>query len=241
LETWQDLLRNFRSETPAVRGAILDGALARTERTAALLDEIAAGRIAPGEIDQARMNRLLQSRDPQIAPRVKKILADAIPADRQQVLQDYQVVLKLPSDAQRGKQVFVKNCANCHRIGEVGVDVAPDISDSRVKQPEQILTDVLQPNRAIDANFISYSVVTTDGQVLSGILAGETGSSITLKQQEGKTVTFSRDEIEELRSNGVSLMPEGLEKNIPPQDMADLIAFIKNWRYLDGSIPLGER
>ena len=54
-------------------------------------------------------------------------------------------------------------------------------------------------------------------------------------------MTLARDEIEELRSNGVSLMPEGLEQNIPPQDMADLIAFIKNWRYLDGRTPLGER
>jgi putative heme-binding domain-containing protein len=108
-----------------------------------------------------------------------------------------------------------------------------------VKQPEQILTDILQPNRAIDANYISYTVITADGQVLTGVLASETGASITLKQQEGKTVTLARDEIEVLQSNGVSLMPEGLEKDIPPQAMADLIAFIKNWRYLDGRTPLG--
>lgn len=241
LEVWSELLSRFRRETPAVRGAILDGALARTDRTNVLLDEIAAGRITPGEIDQPRMNRLLQSRDSQIAARVKELLAVSIPADRQKVLADYQVALKLPSDSQRGKAVFVKHCANCHHIGDVGVDVAPDISDSRVKQPEQILTDVLQPNRAIDANYVSYNVITADGQVLTGILASETGGSITLKQPEGKTVTLSRDEVDELQSSGVSLMPEGLEKNIPPQDMADLIAFIKNWRYLDGRTPLGEK
>jgi putative heme-binding domain-containing protein len=183
----------------------------------------------------------LQARDPKIAARAKEILAASIPADRQQVLAEYQVALKLPGDPQRGKLVFTKSCADCHHIGDVGVDVAPDISDSRVKQPEQILTDVLQPNRAIDANYISYTVATADGQVLTGILAGETGASITLKQPEGKTITLSRDEIEELQSSGVSLMPEGLEKDIPPQAMADLIAFIKNWRYLDGRTPLGEK
>ncbi|MBW3597274.1 MAG: alkaline phosphatase, partial [Planctomycetes bacterium] len=240
LNLWRDLLTRFRRETPAVRSAILDGALARAERTHILLDEIAAGRISPGEIDQPRMNRLLQTRDSKLAPRVKQILADAIPADRQKVLAEYQVSLTLDSDPQRGKTIFTKHCANCHRVGDVGVDVAPDISDSRVKKPEQILTDVLQPNRAIDANFVSYSVITADGQVLTGILASETGASITLKQPEGKTVTLARDEIEELRSNGVSLMPEGLEQDIPPQDMADVIAFIKNWRYLDGRIPLGD-
>jgi putative heme-binding domain-containing protein len=241
LALWQELIHRFRRETPAVRSAILDGALARSERTAVLLDEIAAGRIAPGEIDQPRMNRLLQSRDPKIAARAKAILAASIPADRRKVLAEYQIALQLQGDPQRGKLVFTKNCANCHHIGDVGVDVAPDISDSRVKQPEQILTDVLQPNRAIDANFISYTVATADGQVLTGILTSETGASITLKQPEGKTITLARDEIEELQSNGVSLMPEGLEKDIPPQAMADLIAFIKNWRYLDGRTPLGEK
>ncbi len=67
----------------------------------------------------------------------------------------------------------------------------------------------------------------------TGVLAAETSTSVTLKQQEGKTETLRRDEIDELHNNGISFMPEGLEKDIPQQDMADLISFIKNWRYLD--------
>ena len=102
--------------------------------------------------------------------------------------------------------------------------------------PEQLLTDILQPNRAIDANYFSYTAVTTNGQVHTGILATETSTSITLKLAEGKTITLRRAEIDELYSNGVSFMPDGLEKLIPPQDMADLISFIKNWRYLDAAI-----
>ena len=61
---------------------------------------------------------------------------------------------------------------------------------------------------------------------------------MTLKQAEGKTVTLLREDIDELKSNGVSLMPVGLEKTIDKQQMADLISFIKNWRYLDGDIPI---
>ena len=144
----------------------------------------------------------------------------------------------MSADAQRGKQIFKKHCAVCHRIDDVGVDVAPDISDSRVRSGEQYLTDILQPNRAIDANYVDYSLVTEDGRIFRGIIATETATSVTLKQPEGKTYTFRRDEIEELRSSGTSLMPEGMEKQISHQDMADLIAFIKNWRYLDGRTPL---
>jgi putative heme-binding domain-containing protein len=115
----------------------------------------------------------------------------------------------------------------------VGIRFAPDISDSREKSPEQLLTDILQPNRAIDSNYFSYTAVTNEGTADVGVLAAETSNSITLKQAEGKTITLRRDEIDELYSNGVSLMPEGLERLIPPQDMANLISFIKNWRYLD--------
>jgi hypothetical protein len=64
------------------------------------------------------------------------------------------------------------------------------------------------------------------------VLTTETSTSVTLKQAENKSITLRRDEIDELRSDGVSFMPDGMEKNIPPQDMADLIGFIKNWRYL---------
>ena len=76
--------------------------------------------------------------------------------------------------------------------------------------------------------------------VLTGILAAETATSITLRQQGGKEAVIARSEIDELRSSGQSLMPEGLERNIPPQDMADLLMFIKHWRYLDGRTPLSE-
>jgi putative membrane-bound dehydrogenase-like protein len=240
VESWRQLLAKFPGETPAVRRAILDAVLSRNERTSLLLDSIEAGRIKAAELDRAQTNRLTQHRDAEIRERATRLLADAIPADRRQVLADYQPVLAWKADARRGLEVFTKNCATCHRIGDVGVNVAPDIADSRTKTPEQLLMDILQPNRAIDSNYVSYSVITTDGRTLTGILVSETGSSITLKQPEGKSVTLLRSEIDELRSNGISLMPEGLEKNVPPQDMADLISFIKNWRYLDGRTPLSD-
>jgi putative heme-binding domain-containing protein len=144
----------------------------------------------------------------------------------------------MAADAKRGQVVFEKICAACHRISGVGVNVAPDISDSRTKKLDQLLTDILQPNRAIDNNYLGYTVRLLDGTVLTGILTTETATSITLRQQGGKDAVLARSEIDELRSSGVSLMPEGLEKQIPPQEMADLLSFIKNWRYLDGRTPL---
>ena len=140
-------------------------------------------------------------------------------------------------DPQTGKELFRKHCAVCHHIAGVGVDVAPDISDSRVKTPAQLLTDILNPNQAIDNNYVSYTIVTRDGNVLTGIISAETATSITLRQQENKTLSVLRADIEAIQTSGVSLMPEGFEKHLSKQQMADLIAFIKNWRYLEQPIP----
>jgi putative heme-binding domain-containing protein len=182
--------------------------------------------------------RLSNSGDATIKARANKLFAAATPAERAQALADYQPVLQMAADSLRGRAIFEKNCAVCHKIGDLGVNVAPDISDTRTKKPEQLLADILQPNRAIDNNYLGYSVRLLDGTVATGILSAETATSITLRQQGGKETVIPRSEIEELKSSGVSLMPEGLERQIPHQDMADLISFLKNWRYLDGKTPL---
>ncbi|MCI0360411.1 MAG: c-type cytochrome [Planctomycetaceae bacterium] len=238
IEPWEQMLDGFPSDTPAARRAILDGLLANADRTKLLLDAIEAGKIKPSELDPSHAKRLTESRDASIKERAGKLFAAATPAERAQVLADYQVSLEMKADAKHGIAIFEKHCAACHKVGTVGVNVAPDISDSRTKTAAQILGDIILPNRAIDNNYLGYSVRLVDGTVASGILTTETATSITLRQQGGKDLVIARSEIEELKSSGVSLMPEGLERQIPPQDMADLVAFIKNWRYLDGKTPL---
>jgi putative heme-binding domain-containing protein len=233
VELWRALLDGFSSESPALQRAILDGVFAEDERARLLLDELAAKRIAATALDANRINLFLNHRDEAIRDRAKTLFADSMPTDRRVALDKYKSALELKADPLRGRGVFQKQCATCHHIAGVGVDVAPDISDSRERSPEQLLTDIIQPNRAIDSNYFSYTAVAADGRVYTGILTAETSTSITLKQAEGKIVVLRRSEIEDLHSDGVSLMPDGLEKLIPAQDMADLISFIKNWRYLD--------
>ena len=237
-ETWAILLDSLPDQLPSAREAIIAGTISRTERVTLLLDRIEGGEILAAEISRAHADALRKHDNDQIRERVQALLGDPIAADRQQVLADYQSVLQLEADPHKGRAVFAKHCATCHRFGEQGVNVGPDISDTRSKSTEYLLTAIVQPNQAIDANFFGYSVITTDGRVLSGILASETANAITLRQPEGRNVTIGRDEIDELRSSGLSLMPVGLERDIPQQAMADLISFLQNWRYLDGSIPI---
>lgn len=231
------LLEQYPKQSPKLRTQILDAMLSRTDRVVLLLDAIESGRIKPRDLDTARTTRLLKSADAKTKARAEKLLASQIPADRAKALEDYRRVLSMQADPRHGKEVFKKNCATCHKIGDVGTEVGPSIADLRTKTLEQVLTDVIQPNKAIDNNFVSYTVVTTDGLTLVGLLASDTPAGVTLKLPEGKTTTILKKDIEEIASNGLSLMPEGVEKNIPYQDMADVISFVKNWRYLDGAVP----
>ncbi|HLQ43855.1 MAG TPA: c-type cytochrome, partial [Planctomycetaceae bacterium] len=231
------LINRYRSETPAIRRAILAALFASKERQLRLLEAIEQGQIAATELDPVRVNQLTQAKDETLRERAKTVLAAAAPASRKEVLEAYQPALTLKADPQRGREVFQKHCVTCHRVADLGVNVAPDISDTRTKKSEQLLLDILDPNRAIDANYFAYAVTTKDGKVESGVISAETATSITLKQPEGKTLTLLRSDIEELRNTGLSLMPVGVEKNIDQQAMADLIFWLKNWRYLDGKVP----
>ncbi len=231
------LLRSYADQTPAVRSALRDALAVQPAAAQQLLEAVKSGQIARAELGATLETRLKQHRDESVRTLAAKVLTSEIPAERRAVLADYQNVIKQTADPIAGKSLFRQHCATCHHIGDVGVDVAPDISDSRVKTPEQLLTDILNPNQAIDNNYVSYTVVTADGNVHTGLIAAETASSVTLRQPENKTQTLLRADIESIKSSGVSLMPEGFEKHLTHQQMADLIAFVKNWRYLEQAIP----
>lgn len=233
------LLDGYPSESPTIRRSILDVLIADSQGAESVLTAIADSQIPLAEIDPSRRSRLLKRLKGAQKQRAQKLFAAAIPDDRKEVLARYRPVVDLAGDAKRGMQIFKKQCSTCHRVGTVGVNVAPDISDSRNKKVDYYLLSILDPNRAVDANYFGYAVVTNEGRIFSGVISSETTTSITIVQPEGKKITLLRSEIELLKNTGISLMPVGLEKNIQLQDMADVIAYIKDWRYLDGRIPLG--
>ena len=122
-------------------------------------------------------------------------------------------------------------------IDGVGTNVGPDISDTRTKTPESLLIAILDPNAAIDSSFLQYQILTVDGRILDGLLIDETADAVTLQQKGGERITIAREDMDRMRSPGVSLMPEGFERSLDQQAMSDLLSYLKNWRYLKTSIP----
>jgi putative heme-binding domain-containing protein len=108
--------------------------------------------------------------------------------------------------------------------------VGPNLASVSGRTPDDLLLHILDPNREVAPNFVNYSVATDSGRVYSGIIAEESATALVLKRAEGATDVVARDQIEQITSTGVSLMPEGLEKGLSPRDMANLIAFVRSIR-----------
>ncbi len=231
------LLGELASSSPQLQQTLLDLIGQKPERLAALADQIVAGKITPKRIGSNELKKLTTRAKGGTQTQLNAALESIVNSDRAKVVTNYQSSLTMTADALRGKEVFAKHCASCHRVANVGVQVGPDISDSRTQQPTQILTNILDPNRAIDNNYFRFVALTADDQVIEGMISEETSDSIVLRGQNNVRQTLKRSDLQELKATGVSLMPEGLEAQIDHQAMADLISFVKNWRYLDGSIP----
>jgi putative heme-binding domain-containing protein len=199
-----------------------------------LFAEIEAGRIKPAEIERDKKQLLTNHTNPEIRDAAVELFGSEISANRAKVVADYQKALDLDADAERGRKVFTKNCSVCHKVGDVGHQVAPDLASTQNKSPDDLLIAILDPNREAQPNFTTYTVVTNQGKILSGIIATESAGSITLRRAEGKEDVVLRSNIDTLKSNGVSLMPEGLEKEITPEQLADVIAFIKTIKPAEG-------
>ncbi len=222
---------------PAVRRAAVSLISTSPRRLASIASKLEEGRLAPKLIGASELKIFTERARGEVKQILQQAMDRLVNSDRRQILADYQSALQLAGDVERGKAVFVKNCATCHKVGNVGVDIGPDISDSRTKQPVQLLTSILDPNQAIDNNYFRFVILTVDGRISEGMIAEETEDAIILLSQDNQRNVIYRDDIEEFKATGVSLMPEGLEAQIDQQAMADLIAFIKGWRYQSASIP----
>jgi putative heme-binding domain-containing protein len=222
------LLHGWNGYGPGLRTQVLEVLSRRDEWLRAALDAVENKQVPAAEIDAVRRQRLLDHKDKAVRERAAKVFTGGANPDRQKVIDAYAAeVPKLTGDAARGQKVFAKTCAVCHKLGGVGNEVGPDLASLNDKSNEYLLVAILDPNRAVEARYVRYIAETKSGLTLSGVLTAETGSSITLVGTDGKAQTVLRTELESLASTGVSAMPEGLEKDVPPQDMADLMAHVR--------------
>ncbi len=126
-----------------------------------------------------------------------------------------------------GRLVYTRTCRNCHRIDVDGYDVGPRLCCIYLKPDTEILRDILEPSREINPKFRTCVVVTNSGSISTGILDAESETSLTLRKENGLNEIIFRGDVDEIKMSDVSLMPANLREQLKPQDVADLIAYLR--------------
>ena len=182
----------------------------------------------PAEVKFAAADILLASADTTIRTAAAKQLT--LPAGaNSKPLPPIAELMKMKGDAVNGQKLFssTATCAKCHKVRGEGKEVGPDLSEIGSKlTKEASFVSILDPNAGISHNYESYTVVTTGGMVLTGILVSRTDQSVTLRSAEAIDKEIPTADIDELKKNSTSLMPADLQKLLSAQDLVDVVEYL---------------
>lgn len=225
------IVNQWRGFSPLVRAQATEALLSRNSWILTFLTAVEDEGISRGDVSAARIELLRRHPSKEISARTTQLFGtDSGGGQRAAVVTSYQPALDLEGEAARGKAVFKKVCSACHRLEGVGTEVGADLKAIRNRGLPAVLLNVLDPNREVKPAFLAYVVVLTDGKSVTGMILNETANSLTIRRPDGTQVEIRRAEIDELSSTGLSFMPEGLEKQIDLQAMADLLSYLDSIR-----------
>lgn len=221
------LLKQWNRLSPAQKRAGLAVLLRRPAWSGALLDAVAGGQVLRNDLGPEHWQQLRSSGNSAIASRARELANEGktISADREAVVQKLMPASKATGDVVRGREVFTANCAVCHKFAGAGASVGPELTGIGARPREDILIDILDPNRSVEANYRLWNVTMKSGDTFSGRLDSETQTSVELYDLTGQKHTLSRQEIATLESSNLSMMPIGFE-SLGDKDLAALLTFL---------------
>lgn len=219
------ILEQWPALTSDVREIAINTFMTSPDRIILLLDAIDSGRIQKASLAFYQRGRLMTQADEKLRSRSRHMFAQNPEAD---INKEYQAALELKGDAVNGKAVYQQSCAICHQVrGAMGVSFGPDLGTVHNWQPEGIMANILAPDLAIAAGYELWALELNNGESVQGIISSETTGAITLKNSGAMDKTINRQDIKSLKTLGISSMPAGWEKTISHQQMADLLAFLR--------------
>lgn len=222
------VMAHWNTMSPSLRQLSIELLLSREDWTKQLLTAMQkGGTVSRNQLPLANRQVLLHSKNVDIQ-QLAKAIWNTDSSDRAAVVKKYRVALTLAGDPVHGRRIWEKNCIVCHYFRGEGVNVGPNLSVLTDKTPEDFLVAILDPNDAVEPRFTAYNIDTKDGRSITGIMKAETATTMTVALAGGNMETVLRSDVEEIRASGRSLMPEGLEQNMTPQDLANLIAYLNS-------------
>lgn len=219
---------NWAGFTPPVREAAVAALGARPALTAALFAAIKSGAVSPLEVSATRRAQLLKHSDPALRREAEAIFQQVESGDRMKVYQRLRAGFAPGADIANGRAAFTRVCSACHTHRGAGGKVGPDLTGVRNQPADALLLHIIVPNYEVAPNYQTTTVTTQDGRTIAGALVSETETSLTLRTATGAEETILRSGVTSLTATGVSLMPDGLEQAMTPDELANLIGFLKS-------------
>ncbi len=220
------LLASFDKGTLAIRAAILEAVFAHGENLPLILAAIESDQLPASALSAVQRELFSTHGDEAIRSKANSLFARNDRVDDETAAKFLQA-LKSDRDLANGEVIFKKLCSNCHRVRGIGFAVGPDLVSEFARSEETFVQDILVPAAKITAGFETFIVQTVDGAVITGLMSSESPTSITLRKEEGQEQTVLRKDIEAIRVSEASLMPADLVTTIKPQDVADVIAWLR--------------
>lgn len=176
--------------------------------------------------ESALFVKLNEASKPTATPMV--VLPKPSTPDRAKVIASFAPVMTLKGASEHGHDLYKQSCFVCHRLKGEGVEVGPDLGMVADKPTDWLLTAIFDPNAAIEDRFKAQTLKLKSGVEMAGIISAETANNVVLRLPGGVEFPVLRDDIASQRATGRSLMPEGMETLLKPQDVADLIAYVRS-------------
>jgi putative membrane-bound dehydrogenase-like protein len=226
----ETVLAHYPRLEPDVKPKAIELLTQRAAWTRQLLARIEKKEIAPDALNVNQVRKLLASKDADLVKQVTAVWGTVRTErnpQREEVIARMRTFLRQnPGDPHKGIAVYNKVCGQCHKLHGQGQEVGPDITLNGRSSFEQLLSNVFDPSLVIGASYQARTVATKDGRILTGLLVEDNAQRVVLKVQGGKLETMARDHVDEMEVSKLSMMPEDLEKQLKPEELADLFAYI---------------
>jgi putative membrane-bound dehydrogenase-like protein len=225
------LAGSYRKFHQTERPPVMETLVSRPAFARAMLDEMAAGKIARGDLSAFQARQIRSFGDAKLTARLGEVwgqLRDS-PADKREQIARLKTRLTpdylAQADRSRGRQVFSTVCASCHRLFGSGGQIGPDLTGAGRQNIDYLLSNILDPSAAVAADFRMSVVALDDGRVLNGIVVARTPHTITL-QTAKERIALERSDIEALEPSTASLMPDGLLQPLAETQVRDLFSYL---------------
>jgi putative heme-binding domain-containing protein len=225
------LAANYRSFHPSERPAALEALVSRPAFAQALLDQVAAGKIPRSDITAFHARQVLGLGSPALSRRLTEVWGElrSTSSDRRERIAALKASLDPHSlasaDRSKGRAVFEKACASCHRLYGNGADIGPDLTGSGRTDLDYLLENIIDPSAVVSADYRMSIVAMADGRVLNALVKARNNHTIAL-QTPTEALTVDREDIEGIKPSSLSLMPEGILDTLSATEVRDLIAYL---------------